>query len=215
MINMKISKNACYCRQFQTCKRETKDVKKKYFNTKQRAKAKLDGCRYPATGGGPPPESPSPAEELIIAATGTRPGMKGITNGIDSDILPVQPITVTETQREDYTSSDCQATLSCTQCTSTTIQSPVTYELTSTILPTSDACTDINEPTKKKQKTSLASLTEENLMLDNQRLTLEIKRIEEETKKIQMEQQKLAQEKSVLDLKAAYWTFKLQNEFEI
>ncbi|XP_033755667.1 uncharacterized protein LOC117338422 [Pecten maximus] len=153
------------------------------------------------------------SRKLIIAATGTRPGTKGIANGIDCDILPVQPVTVTERVSEDYRSSDCQAILS---CTSSTIQSnsTATYELTSTILPcpsTSDACTDLNEPTRKKQKSSLASLTEENLMLDNQRLTLEIKRIEEDTKKIQMEQQKLAQVKSLLDLKAAYWTFKLQN----
>ena len=51
-------------------------------------------------------------------------------------------------------------------------------------------------------------LTEENLKLDNERLKLEIERIKQDNIRIN-------KETSLLDLKYAYWTLKLQSEFQI
>ncbi|XP_069105085.1 myb-related transcription factor, partner of profilin-like isoform X2 [Argopecten irradians] len=215
--------------QFQNCRRETKDVKKKYFNTKQRAKAKLDSARHPGTGGGPPPESPSAAEEIILAATGSRPGMMGIPSGIDTDVLPICPergVCSADSLNEIQAalpstngSGNTTFTVSCSDVPSCS-DAPNVATCSTTVTVTDEpisgkrlSTSHCDESRSKKQKTT-SVLTEKNLLLDNQRLQEEIEKIKEDRKRIKTESEKLEKEKQVLDLKFAYWTLKLQHEFQ-
>ncbi|XP_067679585.1 uncharacterized protein [Haliotis asinina] len=69
-------------------KRETVEVKKKYFNLKQRAKARIDGLKrsMSVTGGGPPPPPPlTSADEALSQSLEGRPGIHGLDHGIDTD----------------------------------------------------------------------------------------------------------------------------------
>ncbi|XP_078314999.1 uncharacterized protein LOC144619784 [Crassostrea virginica] len=79
--------NCIYFRQFSNTKRDVEEIKKKYFNLKQRAKEKIDGIKRSAkkTGGGPAPPSLTPAEEAMARTLEGRPVSCGIVGGIDTD----------------------------------------------------------------------------------------------------------------------------------
>ncbi|XP_067651875.1 uncharacterized protein [Haliotis asinina] len=68
-------------------KRKTVEVKKKYFNLKQRAKARIDGLKrsMSVTGGGPPPPQLTSADEALSQSLEGRPGIHGLDHGIDTD----------------------------------------------------------------------------------------------------------------------------------
>nr|XP_034319454.1 uncharacterized protein LOC117687287 [Crassostrea gigas] len=73
--------------QYPTAKREIEEVKKKYFNLKQRAKEKIDSIKRSIrkTGGGPAPPSLTPGEEAMAKSLEGRPVSSGIPDGIDTD----------------------------------------------------------------------------------------------------------------------------------
>ncbi|XP_071095154.1 uncharacterized protein [Haliotis cracherodii] len=70
-------------------KREALEVKKKYFNLKQRAKCKIDGRKrsMATTGGGLPLPALSNADEVLSQSLEGRPGIHGLEHGIDTDVI--------------------------------------------------------------------------------------------------------------------------------
>nr|XP_034330483.1 uncharacterized protein LOC105330658 [Crassostrea gigas] len=75
--------------QYPTAEREIEEVKKKYFNLKQRAKEKIDSIKRSIrkTGGGPAPPTLTPGEEAMAKSLEGRPVSSGIPDGIDTDAL--------------------------------------------------------------------------------------------------------------------------------
>ncbi|CAC5407133.1 unnamed protein product [Mytilus coruscus] len=71
--------------QFITKKRSWQECKKKWNNSKQRAKQKIDNLRHPRTGGGPVQPQITPTEELILQGIGGRPSMTGVGSFLDTD----------------------------------------------------------------------------------------------------------------------------------
>ncbi|XP_061188820.1 myb/SANT-like DNA-binding domain-containing protein 3 [Saccostrea echinata] len=65
-------------------KRTVKQTKKQWSNLKQRAKKINSAGRYPATGGGPKPPSPSPMDEAMLSFLSGRPSLEGIDGGFDT-----------------------------------------------------------------------------------------------------------------------------------
>ncbi|XP_071087476.1 myb/SANT-like DNA-binding domain-containing protein 4 [Haliotis cracherodii] len=61
------------------------EVKKKYQNIKQKAKAKRSAAVRPQTGGGPCPASPTLPEQLVLDNMEGRPSLCGIEGGIDTE----------------------------------------------------------------------------------------------------------------------------------
>ncbi|XP_078310257.1 uncharacterized protein LOC144618324 [Crassostrea virginica] len=82
-----IKKKSAVRRQFSNIKRDVEEIKKKYFNLKQRVKEKIDGIKRSVkkTGGGPAPPSITPAEEAMARTLEGRPVSCGIVGGIDTD----------------------------------------------------------------------------------------------------------------------------------
>lgn len=65
--------------QYPTAKRVVEEVKKKYFNLKQRAKEKIDAIKgsIRKTGDGPAPSSLTPGEEAMVKSLEGRPDILG------------------------------------------------------------------------------------------------------------------------------------------
>ncbi|XP_046561060.1 uncharacterized protein LOC124270083 [Haliotis rubra] len=81
--------------------RSVTEMKKKYQNIKQKAKAKRSHAMRPPTGGGPRPESPTTPEQLVLQNLEGRPSLCGISGGIDSDIPMTSESCDTEAAAEE------------------------------------------------------------------------------------------------------------------
>ncbi|XP_052103682.1 uncharacterized protein LOC127737190 [Mytilus californianus] len=77
---------------FTVCKRTSDEVKKKYYNLKQRSKEKYDLQKRPKTGGGPAAKT-TQTEELLIShmLEDNRTQLTGLPEGVDTDTIESQP----------------------------------------------------------------------------------------------------------------------------
>ncbi|XP_061167348.1 uncharacterized protein LOC133176205 [Saccostrea echinata] len=71
-----------------TKKRTMKQVKKQWSNMKQRAKKLNSQGKYPVTGGGPKPPSPSPIDEAVLSLLSGRPSLEGVEGGLETQNIP-------------------------------------------------------------------------------------------------------------------------------
>ncbi|XP_056012119.1 uncharacterized protein LOC125661742 [Ostrea edulis] len=69
------------------CKKRTiKQAKKQWSNMKQRAKKINSSGKYPSTGGGPKPPSPSPIDEAMLAFLSGKPSLEGVEGGMETSV---------------------------------------------------------------------------------------------------------------------------------
>ncbi|XP_069129133.1 uncharacterized protein [Argopecten irradians] len=66
-------------------KKTVDQCKKQFHNIKHRVKERHDDARNPKTGGGPRMFSPPPSKKLLWEGIGNRPGVKGISQPIDTE----------------------------------------------------------------------------------------------------------------------------------
>ncbi|XP_046549543.1 uncharacterized protein LOC124259448 [Haliotis rubra] len=73
------------CRRGRSGLRTLSEIKKKYQNIKEKAKAKRSLSMRPPTGGGPRANYPSVPEQLVLDNLEGRPSLCGVDGGIDTD----------------------------------------------------------------------------------------------------------------------------------
>ncbi|XP_062594597.1 uncharacterized protein LOC134256020 [Saccostrea cucullata] len=148
-------------RQFSTTKRDADEVKKKYFNLKQRAKEKIDLIKRSVrqTGGGPAPPPLTSAEEALANSLDGRPVVEGIDGGIDTDVI------------EESSPAPCSSLSDAPTCSAT----PQVYEK------------NIMKKTRPGTCSEIDKLLAENLKMDKQRLELEVLKLRKETEKLSEE----------------------------
>ncbi|XP_067659157.1 uncharacterized protein [Haliotis asinina] len=175
-------------------KRETVEVKKKYFNLKQRAKARIDGLKrsMSVTGGGPPPPTLTSADEALSQSLEGRPGIHGLDHGIDTD--------------------DAHAT---GEETGTAVQGLVGEETQDErAVPQQESNSDEIKKSRK-QRRNQAEATYENTIEDTKRIKLEQRKLELEIQMLEKNQKKLDSEIQLLHVKSVYYQLKMNAEFGV
>ncbi|XP_046571010.1 myb/SANT-like DNA-binding domain-containing protein 4 [Haliotis rubra] len=175
-------------------KRETLEVKKKYFNLKQRAKAKIDGLKrsMAVTGGGPPPPALTSADEVLSQSLEGRPGIHGLDHGIDTD--------------------DAYA---CADETDTAAEGPVGEEPQGErAVPQQENDSDVIKKSRK-QRRNQAEATYHNTIEDTKRIKLEQKKLQMEIEMLAKNQKKLDSEIQLLHVRSIYYQLKMNAEFGV
>ncbi|VDI37836.1 myb/SANT-like DNA-binding domain-containing protein 4 isoform X2 [Mytilus edulis] len=207
---------------FTVRKRTAEEVKKKYYNLKQRSREKYDLQKRPKTGGGPAAKT-TQAEELLIShmIEEKRTQLTGFPDGVDTDTIASQPECsgswisrqkealdaykeLSESTQNEELDGQIEADKEPT-CIEVNLVEEQEQNGERTSVPSSNP-KGKGKGNIKRGRRSLAELEEENLMLDNERLR-------EETKKIKMEQENLKLAKEVFILKKQTLICKLQSEF--
>ncbi|XP_078310027.1 uncharacterized protein LOC144618183 isoform X2 [Crassostrea virginica] len=162
---------------FSSQKREAQDVKKKYYNIKQRSKEKLDQIKRPKTGGGKPVQLTS-AEDLFLLGMEGRPQIEGLPFGVDTDA----------------TSGNVERAAVEVPVQSTSSGNPTTSGLRA-----NSATTSKKEKFGANNRKRLAHLEEENLKLDNERLRLEINQLKNNKEIFNLQKEILVLKKQKLE----------------
>ncbi|XP_056015647.1 uncharacterized protein LOC125647757 [Ostrea edulis] len=180
--------------QFISLRREPDEIKKKFFNLRQRAKEKIDFIKRAlrGTGGGPAPPPLTAGEEAVALSLQNRPVAGGIDGGIDTDEAPSTSADNVEPPAAEPPATEPPAAAATFD---ETVHAECDMMSARKKLKKSD--------TKEQQRALL-----ENIRLDNRRLELEIT-------KLQNESEKLIVETNFYKTKTLYIQKKMQNEFQM
>ncbi|XP_071165848.1 myb-related transcription factor, partner of profilin-like [Mytilus edulis] len=171
--------------QFITKKRSWQECKKKWNNSKQRAKQKIDNLRHPRTGGGPAQPQITPTEELILQGIGGRPSMTGVGSFLDTDAATPE-ISFEQDLEEANTSHEFSRSTPVTSGSNTTNTNPSVEK---------------RKALKRKSTQDIEELTQKNLLLDNEMLIEQNKMYVKKQEKYNIEIQKMK-------LEIEYWALK-------
>ncbi|XP_065935774.1 myb/SANT-like DNA-binding domain-containing protein 4 [Magallana gigas] len=155
-------------------KRTVKQVKKQWSNMKQRAKKINSQTKYPGTGGGPKPPSPSPMDEAMLTFLAGKPSMDGIDGGLETACTA----TGDQPQLPESEEASCR-----TACTSTSV--PV------------QQMADGNPP-KRKRSRDISEIHLEVLEAEKDKLRLESDYIKLKMKKVSAELELIEMQKNFL-----------------
>ncbi|XP_052219410.1 uncharacterized protein LOC127836835 [Dreissena polymorpha] len=93
--------------QFSTYKRAGSEVKKKYYNMKDKTKTKNDEMRRPGTGGGPRVKEFTIPEGILLQHFGDSASVAGVPNAIDTDAPEGASINIIELGKMPIDGSTC------------------------------------------------------------------------------------------------------------
>ncbi|XP_048242439.1 uncharacterized protein LOC124124876 [Haliotis rufescens] len=170
-------------------KREAIEVKKKYFNLKQRAKSKIDGLKrsMATTGGGPPLPALSNADEVLCQSLEGRPGIHGLEHGIGTDVIHDGDVAAAAPEG---------------------LQGEA-HHIDEQDIPAED------KKTGRKRKRTQAEATHDNTIQDTERIKLEQRKLKLEIEVLEKNQKKLDIEIQVLQRKSVYYQLKMNAEFGV
>ncbi|XP_046378000.2 uncharacterized protein LOC124150120 [Haliotis rufescens] len=170
-------------------KREAIEVKKKYFNLKQRAKSKIDGLKrsMATTGGGPPLPALSNADEVLCQSLEGRPGIHGLEHGIDTDVIHDGDVAAAAPEG---------------------LQGEA-HHIDEQDIPAKD------KKTGRKRKRTQAEATYDNTIQDTERIKLEQRKLKLEIEVLEKNQKKLDIEIQMLQRKSVYYQLKMNAEFGV
>ncbi|XP_052224793.1 uncharacterized protein LOC127840418 [Dreissena polymorpha] len=102
-----LTNEAVFYRQFSTYKRAGSEVKKKYYNMKDKTKTKNDEMRRPGTGGGPRVKEFTIPEGILLQHFGDSASVAGVPNAIDTDAPEGASINIIELGKMPIDGSTC------------------------------------------------------------------------------------------------------------
>ncbi|XP_055999121.1 uncharacterized protein LOC130047758 [Ostrea edulis] len=191
------------CRQFDNKMRGLEEVKKKYYNIKQRSKEKLDSVKKPKTGGGPPLPPLTPGEETFLNLSVGQPNVHGLNGGVDTDEQQILQSTPKSQEQAPCTSDSVSHQQPQENMASLTMNETSGHQC---VISTSTTDRRKGKKVTDSKRKILEELEERNLSLDN-------KRLEEEILKVKEKREVLTLQKEVLQMKKQKLVFEIQANY--